>query len=44
MYYYASQLVLDTFVDILPINRDVIYRTRSAGPNISQYIESARKT
>ena len=32
------------FVDISPINRDVIYRTRSAGSNISQYIGSTRET
>ena len=31
-------------MDISPINRDVIYRTRSAGPNISQYIGSTRET
>ena len=32
------------FVDILPIHRGVIYRTRSAGLNISQYIGSTRET
>ena len=31
-------------MDISPINRDVIYRTRSAGSNISQYIGSTRET
>ena len=31
-------------MDISPINRDVIYRTRSAGSNISQYIGSTRDT
>ena len=32
------------FVYISPINRDVIYRTRSAGSNISQYIGKTRET
>ena len=31
-------------MDTSPINRDVIYRTRSAGSNISQYIGSTRDT
>ena len=31
-------------MDISPINRDVIYRTRSAGSNILQYIGSTRET
>ena len=31
-------------MDISPINRDVIYRTRSEGSNISQYIGSTRET
>ena len=31
-------------MDISPINRDVIYRTRSAGPIISQYIGATRQT
>ena len=31
-------------MEISPINRDVIYRTRSAGSNISQYIWSTRET
>ena len=31
-------------MDISPINREIIYRTRSAGSNISQYIGSTRET
>ena len=31
------------FLDISEVNRQVIYRTRSAGQNISQYIECTRE-
>ena len=32
------------FVNISEVNWQAIYRTRSAGPNISQYIESIQQT
>ena len=35
---------LTPFVNISEVNRQALYRTRSAGPNISQYIGSTRQT
>ena len=42
--YQGCLLVKNSFVNISEVNRQAIYRTRSAGPNISQYIGSTRQT